>query len=228
MPILLDLPLSLDPDRILRAQGANPEVVCARSPKLFELAQRALDLGAPLLEPVVAYREFKIKSMQHERLILSDGGSLAGKTIMRLLAPAKRAVVMVCTVGLQVENLAHALLPGDPGLGMALDGLGTAAVEALTVAACSHFSTLAAAQGLQTTLPLSPGMEGWPTEAGQKQIFRLVPPEEAGIELTSAGMMSPQKSLSLVLGIGEELEEPGRVCDYCAQRLTCRHQDTYA
>jgi hypothetical protein len=50
---------------------------------------------------------------------------------------------------------------------LALDGLGSAATEALANAACTQTETEAKADGMQASIPLSPGMEGWPTGQGR-------------------------------------------------------------
>jgi len=75
-------------------------------------------------------------------------------------------------------------------------------------------------------------MEGWPADLGQEQIFTLLNHAgglagQAGVSLSSSGMMTPQKSISAVLGLGPEVDGSGRVCDYCSIQNTCRHKDTY-
>ncbi|MGE5223177.1 MAG: hypothetical protein ACM3PY_12125 [Omnitrophica WOR_2 bacterium] len=227
MPLLTDLDLQIDIDQILRSQAADPAVVRERNPKLVEIAQRALDEGFPLIEPRITYRELKVQSVQHERLRLSGGGMLAGKLIARQLGFAQEVVVMVGTIGELLEKYASAVLPADPSFGLALDALGSVAIENLVVAACSCFGDQAKARDLQATIPLNPGMEGWPVDRGQEQIFSLIDPAEAGVHVTSSGMMIPQKSLSLVIGFGEEVGESGRICDYCGMRNHCRYQETY-
>lgn len=56
-------------------------------------------------------------------------------------------------------------------------------------------------------------------------------PEEAiargvaiGVRLNPAFPMIPQKSLSMVIGIGREVREDGILCDFCNLRETCRHR----
>jgi hypothetical protein len=39
--------------------------------------------------------------------------------------------------------------------------------------------------------------------------------------------MVPLKSLSMVLGSGPEVDNSGRVCDYCTLKNSCRYQDHY-
>jgi cobalamin-dependent methionine synthase I len=137
-------------------------------------------------------------------------------------------VAAVCTVGQAIDDVVSGAMDDDPLFGLALDGLGSAAVEALATSASNRFEAEAAAAGLETTIPLSPGMVGWPVERGQPELFALVRPDEAGVRLTSTWMMSPRKSISFVLGIGPDVRTSGRTCDYCSLKDTCRYQDHYA
>jgi len=228
MPVLTDFNLQLSVEQVLKKEGVDPQIAKGKNPTLISIAERAIKTGLPLIKPVVAYRRLKVKSVKHERVLLEDGGVLAGKLVALHLGPAKNAVVMVCTIGKELESYASAVLPTDPAYGYALDALGTAAVESLTISACHHFGELGAVESLHTTLPISPGMDGWEVARGQAQIFALVQPQEAGVELTSSGMMVPQKSLAFVIGLGEEVENNGRICDYCSMRWSCRYQDQYA
>ena len=45
----------LDTDQVLRGQGADPATLRARRPALVGVAERALQVGTPLLQPRVAY-----------------------------------------------------------------------------------------------------------------------------------------------------------------------------
>ena len=227
MPLLRDWDLSLDVDQVLRAQGADPAVLRARRPALVDAAEQALQEGLAYLAPVAAYRELAVESLRHERLFLT-GGVLTGPLVAQHLRSAQQVVVLACTIGDALERVISEAMSEDPVRGLALDGLGSAAAEGLAAAAAAHFEDQARAQGLHTTIPLSPGMVGWPVEEGQAEIFSLVDGGEAGISLTSGGMMVPRKSISLVLGVGKDVAAEGRSCDFCNLRETCRYQDHYA
>jgi 5-methyltetrahydrofolate--homocysteine methyltransferase len=226
--LLTEWNLEIHVDDILRSQGADPAVLRARSPRVVEAAERALIAGVPLIEPVIACRTLKVRKISHEKVVLDKEGYLTGKLVSNQLAGAREAVIMIGTLGRALESYAAAVLPVDGPLGLALDSLGTAAIDILIKAACAHFAEKAEAHGYETTIPLSPGMEGWDFATGQKQIFQLVDPEEAGIYVTAGGMMVPQKSLTAVIGTGEYVSTGGRACDYCAIRNSCRYQDQYA
>jgi len=227
MPLLRDWDLSLDVDQVLRAQGADPAVIRARRPALVDAAEQALQEGLAYLAPVAAYRELAVESLRHERLFLT-GGVLTGPLVAQHLRSAQQVVVLACTIGEALERVISEAMSEDPVRGLALDGLGSAAAEGLAAAAAAHFEDQARAQGLHTTIPLSPGMVGWPVEEGQAEIFSLVDGGEAGISLTSGGMMVPRKSISLVLGVGKDVAAAGKACDFCNLRETCRYQDHYA
>jgi hypothetical protein len=218
--------LELHADDVLRGQGADPGVIRARRPALVALAERAIEVGRPLLQPKVATASFSPSGLRHERLAL-NGGALAGPLIAQHLGAAEQVIVMVCTVGEGIDTEIARRMDEDPPFALALDGVGSAAAEALAAEACARFEAEARARGWRASLPLSPGMVGWPVAEGQAQIFALVDAGEAGVHLTESGMMVPRKSLSLVLGLGAKLQAAGSACEYCTLHETCRYQDHY-
>jgi hypothetical protein len=136
-------------------------------------------------------------------------------------------VVILCTVGEGIEDRTRQVFPDDPVLGLALDGVGLAAVDALSVAACRHFEQLAEAEGVGTSVPLSPGLDGWSVEDGQPQLFNLLPSEQIGVRLTESFVMRPIKSLTLALGMGPQVTTKGTICDYCAVRASCQYRGSH-
>ena len=107
------------------------------------------------------------------------------------------------------------------------DGAGSAWVEALANAACQYFEKQAADEGLETTIPFSPGMVDWSVADGQPQIFNLLSEAGSIVHLTPSSIMVPRKSLTTVMGIGAELKSSDRVCDYCMMDNTCRYQEQH-
>jgi hypothetical protein len=226
--ILNEWSLPIDVDAVLRGQGADPAVVRQRRPALVTTAQRAIDEGLPLLRPAVAYRQLAVEALRHEQLRLAGGAVINSPLMAQHLAPAEHVVLMVCTIGPALEQRVSEIMRGNPSFGLALDGFGSMAVEALVAAACDRFETRAAAQGGYTSIPLSPGMIGWPVDVGQRQIFSQVPAAAIGVSLLESAQMSPRKSSSLVLGVGPRPFSEGRACDFCSLRETCRYQDQHA
>jgi len=223
-----DWQLNIDVDMVLRGQGVNAAIVRQCKPRLIEIAERALVEGLSLIEPAVVYRTLPVETMRHECLTLSGGAQLTGPLTAQHLAPAQQIVLMVCTIGAVLEQRVSALMWNDPAYALALDGFGSVAVEALGVAICARLEDKAARDQKCTSVPLSPGMIGWPVDVGQPQIFSLLDTDQIGVTLNDSAQMIPHKSTSMALGISAAPFSEGRPCDFCALRETCRYQDHYA
>jgi hypothetical protein len=226
--ILRDWSLTIRPEQVMRAQGMDPEHDRARNPALISLVEQALKLGPPLLEPAVLTRVHPVLELRHERLHIDGGYELSGPLLAQHLAPATLIRVVVCTLGDGLESRITSEMNHNPPLGLALDAFGSSAIKELSTAACGHFDSVAQQVGLQSTIPLSPGMIGWPLDQGQLELFAMVDATEIGIDLTTGFQMIPRKSLSMVIGLGPDMVQSGRTCDYCSMKDTCRYQDHYA
>jgi hypothetical protein len=227
MPIWNTHDLEFDVDAVLRGQGAEPQAIRKRSPRLVETAERALEEGRALIKPQTLYRELDVDLLRHERLILDDGQTLSGTLVADHLGPAQRVVLILSTIGVDLEAHAAEISKDDIVYGLALDGVGSAAVEALANAACKHFEDKAHERQWQSSIPVSPGMLGWGVDVGQPEIFDILQPEQINVSLTEYGLMMPRKSLTMVLGFGPAMKTGGKTCDFCAMKETCRYQDHY-
>jgi len=224
MPILTHSDLLIDANAVLRGQGADPAVIRERRPILVRIAEDAIEEGRALLRPEVAYTRVAIEKATPERITLAGGGALTGKIVARRLRKATEVIVAACTVGDEIAERASKIIKDDLPRGLALDGVGSAAVEALSNWACAQFEIEAAAAGMQTTVPLNPGMIGWPLEVGQPEIFSLLDEPGMAVTLTETALMFPRKSLSLVVGVGAAIRAVGTVCDTCAMNKRCKYK----
>lgn len=227
MSVLKGWSLDITMEQILRGQGIDPQIGKSRT-VLREAAEWALEEGMPLIAPAVTQEILEVREARHERLRFEGGVEFTGRLVTQHLAGSSQVVVMICTLGAGLEDVIAGLLESDPHLGMAMEGFGIAAIEALATAACRRIEEQAGRQGLFTSIPLSPGMVGWPADKGQKQIFRAADGGAIGVRLNASGMMIPRMSLTEVMGIGRELMIAGRTCDYCSLRESCQFQDHYS
>ncbi len=225
MPVLRVIPLSIDEDQVIRFQGAPAAAIRKRRPDLVEMASAAIEEGMALIQPAILYRQLAVEGLRHEKLILEDGLVLRGAFIARHLGPAQSVIVALCTIGPDLERVAGERFAQDAPLGYALDALGSAAVEALVTAFCGQIAERMESDGLQVSSPLSPGMEGWSVDAGQTEIFRILNSEEIGVKLLKTYLMTPVKTVSVVFGLGEEIEAAESLCDFCVMRDHCLYRD---
>lgn len=94
MPIRRDWNLKIDSNQVLRGQGADPDAIRARSHLLVEMAEKAIEEGAPTLDPVLMYRRLAVEAVLHERIRLQEGAELHGKLLAHHLAPASEVIVI--------------------------------------------------------------------------------------------------------------------------------------
>jgi hypothetical protein len=224
MPVLTDWKLPLDVDAVLAGQGCDPEMVRSRNGAIVDAARRALGLGRGLIDAAVAFGVFEVEAVGREGLVLAGRRALSGALVAKVLDGAERVVAAVATIGSALERRASTLTVDEPLLALAMDGLGTSALGLLSRAVCRHFDGMAAGTGLQATVPLSPGMDGWPLAEGQRELFGLVDGGEIGVRLMSSCQMIPRKSMSLVIGMGSRVARGEGPCERCGMRDACRYK----
>lgn len=223
-----DWVLEIPVEEILRMQAADAAVVQQRNPLLMDMAMQARTHGATLVKPAALYRIERLDGLRHERLLLKGGQELQSKLLSEHLKSATFIVIAVCTIGPGVEQLASREFARDPIYGLALEGFGSAAVETLATTFCTFVDQKAKLAGMTSSIPLSPGMVGWSVDQGQRQLFQLVDPSLIGVKLTESFMMSPAKTISLVLGVGDQMVADGSTCDFCNMRERCHYRDHYS
>ncbi len=214
----------LDVDVVLRAQGADPDILRQRNSDAVDIAIDAVRVGRELLRPHLTSTLVKVRDFRHQQLRLEPEGHFSGPLVAEHLFAASYVVVAVVSVGSGIEELASERFSDDPAMGLALDAFGSAAVELLTQTLCQQVDEMATRKGLQTSLPLSPGLIGWPVKLGQRQIFSQLNSAGLLVSLNEGSMMYPHKSTSFVIGVGADVRKEGTPCDFCSMSATCNFQ----
>ena len=217
----------VDADMVLQRQGANAAKVRSRQPRLIALAEQAIAEGQSLIRPAVAYRILKIHQVQPALVLLANGTQLRGHSVARKLTGAELAIATIATVGAEIEQQILRATRKDAPFALALDGYATAAVGALILAFRQYFAELLAAQQFTTTSPLYPGTNDWELAAAQTELFSLVDAAPIGVKLTPSFLMTPCKSVSMLIAAGVSLPAASpEPCEECGASSTCRHRLT--
>jgi hypothetical protein len=188
--------------------------------------EAALADAAEIIEPAAAWDTYPIRELRHERLILTSGATLGGGPLTTVVAGASELAVGVCTAGAAISRRVTEYQHSERRLrAMFLDDLGSWAVDQVRQQLCQTIETEAVARGWQASASLSPGESAWPVTQ-QSVLFSLLDTQPIGVVLTESLVMSPIKSLSLVIGIG-----PGPLgvqgasnCDFCTLRERCNYR----
>jgi hypothetical protein len=179
-----------------------------------------------LLEPAAAYDIYNVSGVSHDRVSLDNGEVIRGVRLPSLLPEAKELAIAFATIGPRLEERVTDYFQQDEPLpGVLLDGIGSAAVDALTQEVCRMITGEASSHGYQASSPISPGMPGLPITE-QWPLFQLVPAREIGVSLTPAGVMVPRKSASMVIAMGPQMKTwtQAEVCARCRLGKTCPYR----
>jgi len=101
------------------------------------------------------------------------------------------------------------------------DALASSLAEHLAGQAEAFVSALCEERSQDTTRRFSPGYCDWPLAAGQSELFSFCRPETIGIQVSTAGLMVPRKSVTaVILSAGKvPLRTP---CPFC--RKDCENR----
>ncbi len=212
--VLADLPLAIDPAEVLRFQGYK-QGRDVPGPEVRALYDEALAEGRRLMAPRAVARWMPVTS-QGEDALEVGGQTLAIPGIGARWGTVAHVAAVVCTIGDALERRVSALWEArELPLASMLDSVGSGAVESLA----EYVNDLLCQQGLPglpVTNRISPGYGNWDV-AEQRRLFALCPAEAIGVTLNAACVMSPGKSISLLVGAGAA----ARVDHYFSQCARC-------
>ena len=161
-----------------------------------------------LSEILCTYRVFDSCSVDEKNGLLSIEGLTfnTGNTIARGLKDSSHCAVFACTAGNTLETLAAAQMKqGNYPEGFAYDCTGSLTAEAAADHLQRKLESAMLQQGLHITQRYSPGYCGWNVDEQQK-LFQLLPDNPCGITLSESSLMHPIKSVSGIIGIGENVD----------------------
>jgi hypothetical protein len=214
-----DVPLSIDPDEILRFQGYKKGVDVPGA-DVLALFDAALAEGQRLMAPRFVARWLPVRSAGPDRLDV-DGVTLTIPAIGERWGAVEHVAVAMCTIGEALEQRVAALWDlRELPLASMLDSVGSGAVESLAEYANDVLCQQGLAAGLRVANRISPGYADWDV-AEQFALFRLCPGAPAGVALNEACFMTPGKSISLLAGAGVA----ARVDHYFSQCARCWMRD---
>jgi len=224
VPVLYKVTFELDVQDILRRQEINKS--SRIQPTLKNVTLELIKNKDVWLEPTLAYNIFSIAEVQPAYIILQNGQMLHLSPATEILKQASEIAIVICTIGPLLEKAVDEYFKSGQSMkGFLLDGLGSAAVDSLAQKACDLINSDAVSGGLSSSSPYSPGMLGWSID-NLPALFRLVPADQISMSLTSSGMISPRKSIAMVIGIGKDMKQrkPEEMCLLCNLRDSCRHR----
>ena len=220
MPVLKGIEVTLTEDRL--AQDLT-------EPDIHREAARALDRAHKLIDPKIAYRWVDVVAVDDESVTVVESAT-GGETRLELgpkthlIAPAKCALISVCTIGASLDAEARMLNEqGEPVVSYLLDSFGVAALGEVSRAAWRLAEERAQSRNWSVGPCLAPGsLKGWPLR-DHRSLCSLVPLSSIDVRLNEAGLLIPFKSTSSLVGIGPSFtdRQVGSACRHCRRAPSC-------
>ncbi len=223
MELRTDLDLKLDMDLVLWCQGDDPSGRIQRGEQV-ELNGELLAQARQLIQPAFVYDVFPLVEVQDDAVVLDGQARFHGHLLADRFVLAEEVALALCTIGGGLEEQVSVYrTQGEETRAILLDGIGTAAVGRLAEIAHDLIRAEAAGRGWKASAAFQPGQIDWPLE-DHGVFFHLLMAETLGLTLGSNHLMVPSKSVSLAVGLGEEMLPLAmeRACKHCAVRNECR------
>jgi hypothetical protein len=220
MKIIKDIKLKIYREEVLRYQGYSKKRVKNPNQNILRITEEEINRGYNLFKPQGIYSLIKIISFASKGRIDLENELVFrfSKSVINQLKEASHLLVGVVTIGDFLEKKVSKLFSqGEYPRALALDAVGTVAVEDFSRGVRKLARQEVKEQGFKTSRHFSPGYGG--LEVSQQDIiFKNIPTDNIGVMLTKGYMMLPQKSLSWIIGVGKEMiifSEEDNNCGNC-------------
>ncbi|HBV88173.1 MAG TPA: vitamin B12 dependent methionine synthase [Desulfosporosinus sp.] len=216
--------LKLDTSEIYRRIGM-PDADSKRSQNFKPVIEQMRLKALELIEARCIYDYIPVEVTGPGEILLANQYPI--KAVTSFFTGATEVLIAIQTIGFPLEKESIRLFEAGEMLdGMVLDGCGTVALDEALELLRGMVVEQVLARGLQTGHNLCPGGYQIPLEA-QKILFTLLDGGELGITLGEGMLMSPVKSHTLVIPVGEKLNKPNLscaiTCEMCAEQQNCAH-----
>lgn len=140
------------------------------------------------------------------------------KIIFAQIKKSDSAILFLCTAGEEIgKRSRQAMQERDLLRGYIYDVAGSEIVEAAADLMQEEMKRSAESDGKKITNRYSPGYCGWDV-AEQHKLFKLFRDNYCGIRLTPSALMDPEKSVSGIIGLGENVKLNPYTCRLCEMK----------
>lgn len=207
-----------DEKEILRYAGVKGEV-----PELSGLLQECLSEASGKFIYKVCYREFTVKD--EGQYLNLDFVKTNSENLRKNLKGCSSIVLFAATVGIELDRLIAKYSRISPTKALLLQAIGAERIESLCDIFNGEITEQSRQVGLFTKPRFSPGYGDLPVEI-QKDIFAVLDcPRKIGLSLNDSLLMSPSKSVTAFIGIGNSRCKDVADCQICSKD-NCNYRRT--
>jgi len=230
--IIKKVKLKIDENEVLRYQDYSKNKVVKPKEIILQVSKEEIERAYNLFQPQGIYASFKIKkiSFSEGKINLENGFPLYfHNSAIHLLERADYLILGVVTIGNSLEDkISEFFAHNECSRGLALDAVGTVAIRYLSRHVRSIICKEAKEQHLQATKHFTPGTTEWDISQ-QKNLFKIIPASKIGVKLSNSFMMTPKKTLSWAIGIGDNIITSSKEDDSCqiCQAINCQFRKDF-
>lgn len=189
--------LMLDEKEVLRYMGYNKINV---NPEDIEPVRNTIAKARPFISPKACYRKFDIELKEDGRIVMPYG-ELISRDLSKNLNGCNSVYIMAATIGPQFDRELKKLYLRSMAEAAYMQAVGAAAVENLTDQLNAYIKKLETESGNMVKPRYSPGFGDY-TLDNQIGIFKVLDPfKMTGITLMDTLIMSPEKSVTAIIGV---------------------------
>ena len=205
-----NIPIEFSKADILSYLGFKP-LKSFMSPSVDELLEAAIDIARPIIAPGAVFETFEVDSVLPEKVAFKGHSfCLFGGRIVEFMSLCSKVSFVAATVGKTIdEEISLLFNAGDFSRAVALDAVGSDAVEQVISWVNTIIRQEAEKQGFRTLNRVSPGYSLWPIEANG-DIAEILDAAKIGIEVLPSFEMLPRKSVMAAIGWVPKEADTGR------------------
>lgn len=145
---------------------------------------------------------------------------LRGEDIKKHLDGCAKCSVIAVTLGVDIDNRIRYYNKTDLTKAVIFNACASAAIEALCDTVNSLVSKIASNNGYGITSRYSPGYGDLPLEH-QSDILDIIQGGSIGLTSNEDNILIPRKSVTAIIGIGNNIISTSKSCDTCSFRDNC-------
>ncbi len=192
--------ITINKKLVCRYVGYSPDV--EPSPRIAALLDEYVENAGHLLEPSFDYALKDVREVRGNQVFIEGDVVFESQVISKLLSKCRQVAIFVLTIGGRLEEIAAKLAEGNMIVeSYMLDAIGSSAVEGLAESVNDRIRERARQRGLAASRRFSPGYCDWSINQ-QEAVFRALAGKTSSVQLSSGCLMTPQKSISGIIGIG--------------------------
>ena len=191
-------------------EGEDRELVTSLIEEILSESQEICNIKAEYKVFENIHFDNETKSVTIDNIIFQ-----VKKIVYTQLKKADSVALFLCTAGQEIGTRSRkAMHDRDFLKGYIYDVVGSEIVEATADLLQEDLERKMSCSGIKITNRYSPGYCGWDVTE-QHKLFQLIPENFCGISLTPSALMDPVKSLSGIIGIGEDVKRNPYFCNFC-------------